>query len=228
MLLAAASCFYQKLFPTKYKERHELRYWNSRVKAERTLTNDHYCYFYTDYFGINQTYYDGKKILDIGCGPRGSLEWARNASERIGLDTLANEYMGMGASSHHMQYIDGMAEAIPFPADHFDVVCSFNSLDHVSNLELALENVYRVLQNDGIFLLIVETHHQPTATEPVQIEDVSATFGHLFNINGAQEYEIGSSHDIYGQLRRDDQFDHSNSTPRARILTATLTKKLKT
>ena len=31
---------------------------------------------------------------DIGCGPRGSLEWATMAAERVGLDPPVNKYLG--------------------------------------------------------------------------------------------------------------------------------------
>jgi len=41
---------------------------------------------FLDYFGLSKDFYKGKKILDIGCGPRGSLEWADMTLERVGLD----------------------------------------------------------------------------------------------------------------------------------------------
>ena len=53
------------------------------------------------------------------------------AAERVGLDTLAPKYLKMGADRHKMTYVAASSDAIPFPAQHFDVVCAFNSLDHV-------------------------------------------------------------------------------------------------
>jgi len=52
--------------------------------------------------------------LDIGCGPRGSLEWADMTKERYGLDPLANEYLKLGADKHKMKYVASGAEKIPF------------------------------------------------------------------------------------------------------------------
>jgi hypothetical protein len=35
----------------------------------------------------------GKVVADFGCGPRGSLIWAKSASIRIGIDVLAQRYI---------------------------------------------------------------------------------------------------------------------------------------
>ena len=127
-----------RFFPEKYKELHEFSYWKERRRTEGTLWNDHYQYFYTDHFSLSPNFYSGKRVLDIGCGPRGSLEWADMASERIGLDPLANRYLKLGAADHKMRYVSAHSESIPFSDGYFDVVCSFNSLDHVSNLEATM------------------------------------------------------------------------------------------
>jgi 2-polyprenyl-3-methyl-5-hydroxy-6-metoxy-1,4-benzoquinol methylase len=74
----------------------ELRYW--RQRATTLTNNEHYAYFFTEHFGIDREFYAGKRILDIGCGPRGSLEWADEAAERVGADPLADEYLKLGAS----------------------------------------------------------------------------------------------------------------------------------
>jgi ubiquinone/menaquinone biosynthesis C-methylase UbiE len=196
------------------------------MRVEKVLNNSHYCYFYTNYFDLDIKFYTGKKILDVGCGPRGSLAWAVEADERIGLDSLATEYLAMGADRHNMQYVDAPAEAIPFPANHFDVVCSFNSLDHVKDLQKALTEIHRVLKPDGIFLLIVEINHPPTATEPIEIRDVDAVFGTHFEIQSSRKYEIGDLHDIYGQIRSNSRFDELDHAERPAILTAKLIKRI--
>ena len=38
------------------------------------------------YFNLDKSFYKNKRILDVGCGPRGSLEWDDMALERVGLD----------------------------------------------------------------------------------------------------------------------------------------------
>lgn len=152
--------------PVHWKEFNELAYWKGRKKIEGALTNDYYKYFYTTHFGLDDAFYMGKFILDIGCGPRGSLEWALMASRRIGLDPLANEYLHLGARDHRMEYLDGRVEDIPIASGKCDVIFSFNSLDHVDDIGQALKEIKRITRPEGYFLLLVEVNHPPTDCEP--------------------------------------------------------------
>ncbi len=154
---------------TRWKEFNELNYWKKRKKTEGTLSNSHYKYFYTTHFGFDDSYYSGKCILDIGCGPRGSLEWASMASRRIGLDPLAKEYLRLGAKQHQMEYIDSPAESVPIEEAKCDVVSSFNSLDHVKDVDQTLKEIKRITRPGGYFLLLVEVNHPPTDCEPHQL-----------------------------------------------------------
>ncbi|MEA2496876.1 MAG: hypothetical protein QOJ29_4787 [Thermoleophilaceae bacterium] len=148
------------------KRRAELAYWKDRSRTEGGLQGIHYERFFTDYFGLTRSDYDAKRVLDIGCGPRGSLEWASNASERVGLDPLAREYAKLGGEAHAMNYVAGSAEAIPFADGHFDVIASFNSLDHVDDLERATGEIARVAARGALLLLLTDVNHEPTFTEP--------------------------------------------------------------
>ena len=155
--------------PTRWKEFNELKYWKRRKRAEGTLSNIHYKYFYTTHFGFNDSYYKGKVILDIGCGPRGSLEWASMALRRIGVDPLAKEYLRTVVQQHQMEYLDAPAENIPLENGGCDVVFSFNSLDHVKDVDRALSEIKRITRPGGYFLLLVEVNHAPTACEPHEL-----------------------------------------------------------
>jgi SAM-dependent methyltransferase len=148
------------------KEEHELAYWRERRALEGELGAGHYEHFFTAHFGIERSAYAGKRMLDVGCGPRGSLEWATDAAERVGLDPLAEAYRELGTGRHAMQYVAGAAEDIPFGDGHFDVVSSLNSLDHVDDLERAARELTRVLAPRGTLLVVTEIGHPPTPTEP--------------------------------------------------------------
>jgi 2-polyprenyl-3-methyl-5-hydroxy-6-metoxy-1,4-benzoquinol methylase len=111
-----------KLFPTWHKEHHELSFWRKLLAAEGQSSREHYPWFYTTYFDLEPSFFEGKRILDIGCGPCGSLEWADMAAERVGLDPLVPKYMKLGANKHKMTYAASPSENIPFPDGHFDVV----------------------------------------------------------------------------------------------------------
>jgi SAM-dependent methyltransferase len=148
------------------KRRAELAYWRRRRDSERELRGDHYERFFTDYFGLSRSHYAGKRVLDIGCGPRGTLEWADDADVRIGLDPLADDYLALGADRHRMTYVKGTAESMPFESSYFDVIASFNSLDHVDSLDAAVAEITRVAKPGALLLLLTDVGHAPTFTEP--------------------------------------------------------------
>lgn len=205
------------------KERIEFLYWWIKKVEERKLTNHHYEPFYTNYFELPKNFYNDKVIMDIGCGPRGSLEWADNTKERYGLDPLAKKYLKLGADQHAMQYVEGVSENIPFENDYFDVITSFNSLDHVEDVEKSIIEIERVLKPNGVFLLIVDIHEQATLTEPSAFSwDVVKLFQHNFNFLSEKHYE---GHQMYKSIRKSVRFDHSNEQKRYGILTLKLEKK---
>ncbi len=149
---------------TDPKKRDELAHWIGQ--ALQGEPNDHFSYFFTTEFGLTNESFRGKRLLDIGCGPAGSLVWATGAAERVGIDPLAKEYLLLGAWRHKMKYISAGAESIPYPDGYFDFIFSFNSLDHVDDLGRATEEIKRVLRPGGSFLVITDCNHPPTITEP--------------------------------------------------------------
>lgn len=205
------------LLPVRFKRLSELYHWKSVKKSEIEFTNQHYHQFFTTYFNLNNKYYNNKNILDIGCGPRGSLEWADMTKQRIGLDPLANQYLKLGASKQKMTYINATAEDIPFEANYFDVISSFNSLDHVDHLNQAVKEVKRVLKPGGLFLLITDVNHEPTVNEPITFSwDITEKFKPDFEKIEEWHYEKGAG--IYESIGENREFDHTNLTIRPGIL----------
>lgn len=215
------SRFFIFLFgPKFFKGFNEISFWLIRKLKEGKLTNHHYEAFYTSFFGLEYSFYKNKKVLDVGCGPRGSLEWANNTSERIGLDPLAHQYLKMQGKHHKMQYIKGGAEAIPFEAGYFDVVTSFNSLDHVDDLTQCITEIKRVVKPGGLFLLIADIHAFPTITEPSGFGwDIIKSFESDFEVTEELHFE-GSN--MYKSLRERKMFDHSDNKNRYGIITLKL------
>ena len=163
---------YALLFPAAFKRRTELKYWRSRyVEESNSLNNSHYEPLYTDVYDLDKSDFVGKSILDIGCGPRGSLEWADMTSQRVGLDPLVPRYLKLGADRHKMEYAASGSENIPFPNAHFDIVACLNALDHVDNFDATIAEIKRVTKPGGWFLLSVEIDHPPTPTEPITITE---------------------------------------------------------
>lgn len=216
---------YAILLPEKHKEHGEIAYWRNRRTLEGDLARGHYEYFYTTHFALTIDFYSGKRILDIGCGPRGSLEWAHDALECVGLDPLADKYLELGADKHRMRYVKSYAEALPFADNYFDVVCSFNSLDHVAHLDRTIKEISRVTKPGGLFLLLTDVNHQPTTTEPLTFSwDISKRFQNVFDVLDEQYYERVTG-GLYASVHAGTEYDFTNPQYRYGVLSVKFQKR---
>jgi len=192
---------------------------------EKKFSNSHFEYFYTKHFGLDKSFYTDKKILDIGCGPRGSLNWANNASQKVGLDPLASKYLKLGIDSSQMEYVTGYSENIPFENDFFDIVCSFNSLDHVEDIGKTVDEIKRVLKPNGNFLLIIDIHPYKTITEPHKINwEICSEISTKLKLLRKMEFEKKSLK-IYTSILHNIPYDHTNIKKRYGILSAIFLKE---
>lgn len=210
-----------------FKEIFELSYWKVvKLFSKELNDNSHYKHFYTSNFSLSEEFYNDKIILDIGCGPRGSLEWADMVKERIGIDPLADQYLKMGAKEHKMSYLKAYVEDIPFPDNYFDIISSFNSLDHVENMELACREISRTLKPDGLFLLLVDIHTRPTLTEPQTMNwNFIRDYFPEFEILEEKHLERTKTYRIYTNVRNSKLVDENSTRG---VLTAKLKKPAKT
>jgi ubiquinone/menaquinone biosynthesis C-methylase UbiE len=211
----------RRFSPVRWKESNEMRYWKGRKKAEGVLSNKHYEHFYTTHFGLDASYYKDMVILDIGCGPRGSLEWASMASRRIGLDPLAKEYLRLGANHHRMEYMDAPSEKIPLQDAECDAVFAFNSLDHVEDVDETLREIKRVTRPGGIFLLLVEVNHPPTACEPHELtpRTLVGSLKPEFDCESLHVYKP-AVHGMYQSIHADEKLPQPEETREIGYLSA--------
>lgn len=205
-----------------HKRTGELAYWSKRKRVEGTLLNRWFEDFYTDHFGLSHDDYRDKRVLDIGCGPRGSLEWATMARERVGVDPLADDYLNLGAAEHAMTYVAAAAESMPFPDHSFDVVCSFNSLDHVDDLDATIAEMKRVTALGGLLLVLTDVHDKPTPQEPTCFDwGVIEQFAPEFAMQTLRCCEkLGGG--AYKSAQQNIPFDHADTRRRYGVLSARL------
>jgi SAM-dependent methyltransferase len=202
---------------------HEFAFWEAKKKTEGTLGHSHYEDIFTIGFGLDRAFFARKRLLDVGCGPRGSLEWANDADLRVGLDALVSRYMALDIVDHAMHYTAAPAEYMPFRDGSFDVVSSVNSLDHVDDLDLTLGSIVRVLRKGGAFLLIVEVGHEPTPAEPISLWwDLVDRLRASYSVVSERHLEMGEL--VYASLWDDEPFDHAKPGRRPGLLVAHLTK----
>lgn len=205
---------------------YELAYWKSARSREGVLQNAFYEALFTTDIGLDRAFYTGKKVLDVGCGPRGSLEWADMAAERVGLDPLVDSYRALGIDKHKMCYVNAPAEQIPFPDGYFDVVTSINSLDHVDVLDSAIKEIIRVLAPGGQVVLMVEIHRKPTIAEPIILSwDVMHKFQPALRVLEEQHYELNpNARGVAAGVKAKIPFDHGDASARDGVLYARLVK----
>ena len=200
----------------------EFAYWTERKETAGPLEEGahHYRSIFTDQFGLDYEFFAGKRMLDIGCGPRGSLTWAGNATERVGLDPLVARYATLQQGDHGMDYVESGAEQIPFPDGHFDVVSTINSLDHVESVEGAIAEITRVTRSGGSLLLLVDVGHDPTPTEPHRLDwDLPEQFGDDWQLVHRRDLERPSDN-MLDNLWANQPFNHDDPARRPGVLLA--------
>jgi SAM-dependent methyltransferase len=105
----------------------------------------------------------GRRVLDAACGEGyGSALLARTATSVTGLDidpaSIAHaqaRYAGLA----NLRYECGDAAALPFAAGSFDLVVSFETLEHLEAQEDLIAGFARVLDEDGLLVISSPDRH---------------------------------------------------------------------
>jgi len=96
---------------------------------------------------------DGKRVLDIACGEGyGTNLLAQRARLAVGVD-ISSEAADHAHRKYGHGYLAGSCAAIPFRDASFDVVVSFETLEHIHEQEEFLGEVRRVLAPDGLLVV---------------------------------------------------------------------------
>jgi len=189
------------------KKREELAHWVG--EAFQRNDNAHFAEFFCREFGYTTDYFDGMDLIDIGCGPAGSLEWAEGAKSRIGVDPLGREYFWLGAWKQKMKYLACDSASMPIKSESIDVVFTFNALDHVDDLDATMNEITRILRPGGEIICIVDCNHPPTVTEPTFIKnDFVQNYFSDWNVKECHYYAHTSLR-IYDSLRAERVIDPS-------------------
>lgn len=97
-------------------------------------------------------------VLDLGCGDGRffKLLWP-NLTHVIGLDPDSKAIVAASASGSYPQVVRAKGNGLPFATSSFSSVFANCSLEHMSDLEGVMREVYRILRKDGSFACSVVT-----------------------------------------------------------------------
>ena len=108
----------------------------------------------------------GKRVLDIACGEGyGSSMLAEVAVAVTGVD-ISNEAVLHAEATYvkpNLTYLEGSATALPFADASFEVVVSFETIEHLAGQAEMVSELRRVLRPEGI--LIISSPNRPVYSE---------------------------------------------------------------
>jgi ubiquinone/menaquinone biosynthesis C-methylase UbiE len=104
----------------------------------------------------------GKKVLDAGAGTgRISLKLNDAGAEVTALDISPQMLSRLNAKSGDIETVEGDMEHMPFEDNEFDMVVSSLAMVHLKKIDRFMDECYRVLKDDGLFILVNVHYRKP-------------------------------------------------------------------
>ena len=172
------------LYHEKYRrDRFGGSYDAERLANSRLLRDE-----VAKYMDRDVRWFEDRTVVTIGCGCTGDL-CAFPAGVKVAIDPLLYTYQHLGMlvpdeAGARTVYLSQGAEALPLLDGCADLVICRNALDHMPDPRVGLEEVRRILADDGALFVSVDTGGDPTPDEPTvfSTESLAALVRERFEI----------------------------------------------
>ena len=113
---------------------------------------------YADWIISKIKFFQGCRVLEVGCGTGSLWENYPQLIDTFSELVLTDIFKGMidivkdsygGRKNVKIQVMDILD--VPFEANSFDIIVANSMLYHVNDVDPALENIHRILRDDGVF-----------------------------------------------------------------------------
>jgi O-antigen biosynthesis protein len=106
-------------------------------------------------YGLATELAESRRVLDAACGEGYGTGMIASAGARSAIGVDLDEPTIVHARSCYpaAEFVRGEVQQLPFPDGAFDLVVSFETIEHVPNPERALDELRRVTHRDGLLLI---------------------------------------------------------------------------
>ncbi|GEM_PF-3228710 len=121
--------------------------------------------------------FSGKKVLDVGCGRGIFLSQIPEAIERVGID-ISHAAVAMAKEVG----IDAYQRELPnifLTEKKFDIITSFETLEHTRKWKEAIKEMVRCMKDDGYLIISVPFENKIVISEHVTYFDVDRLYHFL-------------------------------------------------
>lgn len=156
---------HEKYTQANEQNKKSIRFSSSQARYEY---EKNHCFFDNYFPDFNKDDFADSSCLEIGSFTGGSLvywEEKYGYSNPCGIDinpifALAGDEFAKekGAKA---TFKTGFGESLPYPDNSFDYIVSFDVFEHVKNVELVMQECFRVLKKRGKILLVFPQFFQP-------------------------------------------------------------------
>ena len=154
----------------KIAQAAEIRWWQRYLKNKNTAN---YAVWKSDYWkkllnDIGLSVLDNptapaQEILDAGCGPAGIFMVLTPQHHLTALDPLLDEYEKKlehfkKENYPAVKFVSQSLESFNSGGKNFDYVFCLNAINHVNDLELAVDNLVHLTKPGGVLIVSIDAH----------------------------------------------------------------------